>query len=135
MKFDVRAVFAVLALALGSCQGMNGLDSGGMGGMEPPVSNPGSMNGGIGGAGIGNNGMNGNNQISGPNVGLNGQEELANPGATLAPNETQYPIAQGPNGMKCANVQQFTQQYACSISFNMPTPAPSSSPGAKSTAT
>lgn len=139
MKFDVRAVFAASALVLGSCQGMNGLDSGGMGGMEPPVSNPGSMNGSMGGPGIGNNGLNGNgngnNQISGPNVGLNGQEELANPGATLAPNEAQYPIAQGPSGMKCANVQEFNQQFACSISFNMPTPGPSPSPGAKASPT
>jgi hypothetical protein len=133
MRFDARAAFAACALVLGSCQGMNGLDSGGYGGMEPPVSNPGSMNGGIGGnTGGMNNGM--GNQMAGPNVGLNGQEQLANPGATLAPNEAQYPIAQGPSGMKCPVVQEYTQQFMCTVAFNMPTPSPSASPGSKATA-
>jgi hypothetical protein len=132
MKFDARVVFAGLALLLGSCQGMNGLDSG-MGGMEPPVSNTGSINnGGIGG-GM-NNGIGGNNQIAGPNVGANGQETLANPGATLAPNEAQYAISQAPNGMKCPTVQQFMQQFTCTLAFNMPTPNPNASPGASPTA-
>jgi len=132
MWYDARVLFAGLALLLGSCQGMSGLDSGMGGEMAPPVTQPGSMNGNIGGGGI--SGM-GNNQISGPNVGMNGQEQLANPGATLAPNEAQYPIGQGPSGMKCPLVTEFTQQFTCSISFNMPTPAPSSSPGSKATAT
>src|SRR5579863_2707462 len=105
---------------------MSGLDSGmGGGGMEPPVSQPGSMNGGIGGpAGIG--AANGN-QIAGPKVGANGQEQLANPGATLAPNEAQYGIAQGPSGMKCPQVQVYSQTFACNVAFNIPTPAPGSS--------
>ncbi len=77
--------------------------------------------------------MNGGN-IAGPNVGPNGQEELANPGATLAPNEAQYPIAQGPSGMKCPTVLQFNQQYTCTLAFNMPTPSPSASPSGKGTA-
>lgn len=132
MKFDTRVVFAASALILGSCQGA-GFDSGMGGEMSPPVSQPGSMNGG----GIGsNNGLSGGlgNQIAGPNVGANGQEELANPGATLAPNEAQYAISQGPSGMKCPVVQEFNQQYLCSVSFNMPTPSPSASPGSKATA-
>jgi hypothetical protein len=128
---DARAAFAGLALILASCQGQ-GLDSG-MGDMTPPVSQPGSMSqGGMAGA----NGMGGGlgNQMAGPNVGANGQEQLTNPGATLAPNEAQYPIGQGPSGMKCPLVQQFNQQYNCTLAFNMPTPAPKGSPGAKGTA-
>jgi hypothetical protein len=135
MKCDMRAVFAALALILASCQGAS-LDSGmGGGGMEPPVSQPGSMNGG-GMGGFGNNNNNGTNgQMAGPNVGTNGQEELTNPGATLAPNQAQYPISQGPTGMKCPQVLQYTQPYNCSVAFNIPTPspAPSGSAGAKST--
>jgi hypothetical protein len=133
MRWDVRAVFAALALALASCQG-SGFDSGMGGEMEPPVTNPGSMNGGmpnqggLSGGGLGN-------QIAGPNVGPNGQEELTNPGATLAPNQAQYPIAQGPTGMKCPMVTEFNQQFTCTVTFNMPTPSPSPSPGSKSTAT
>ena len=38
-----------------------------------------------------------------------------NLGATLAPNEAQYPIAQGPSGMKCPTVTQFNQQYNCTL--------------------
>jgi hypothetical protein len=134
MTFDVRVVLAACALILASCQG-TGLDSGMGGDMSPPVSQPGSMSqGGMNGGGI--NGIGNNNQMAGPNVGPNGQEELTNPGATLAPNEAQYPIAQGPTGMKCPMVQQFNQTYNCSLSFNMPSPspAPSGSAGAKATA-
>ncbi len=131
MKVDARAVFAALALVLASCQG-SGLDSGmggmgGVGGVEPPVTQPGSiggMNGGYSG------GLNGG-QLAGPTVGPNGREELANPGATLAPNEAQYPIGQGPSGMKCPTVLQFSQQYACSLAFNVPPPP---APGAKGSA-
>jgi hypothetical protein len=137
MRFDARAVFAALALMLASCQGA-GFDSGMGGEMAPPVSQPGSMNGGIGGMNGGGMGgtMPGNNQMAGPALGPNGQEELTNPGATLAPNEAQYPIAQGPSGMKCPLVQEFSQGYDCNLAFNMPaaSPSPSGSPGAKSTA-
>lgn len=137
MKCDARAVFAALALVLASCQG-SGLDSGGMGDMGPPVSQPGS----IGGGGINNN-MNGgpvtSNGMSGPTVGINGQEELSNPGATLAPNEAQYPISQGPAGMKCPSVALYNQQYTCTVAFNIPAPTPTPSggpsPSAKPTAT
>lgn len=136
MRFDARAVFAALAFLLASCQG-SGLDSG-MGDMNPPVSNPGS----IGANGMGN-GMgapiSGSNTggMSGPTIGANGQAELANPGATLAPNEAQYPISQGPTGMKCPNVLVYSQQYGCNVAFNIPspTPAPSGAPSAKPTAT
>jgi hypothetical protein len=124
LKCDARAVFAALALVLASCQG-SGLDSG-MGDMTPPVSQPGAMNaGGINSGGPG--GLNGG--MSGPSVGMNGQEQLANPGATLGPNEAQYPISQGPTGMKCPNVQLFNQQYTCNLAFNMPSPSPGKSPG------
>jgi hypothetical protein len=125
IKCDARAVFAALALVLASCQG-SGLDSG-MGDMAPPVSQPGAMNaGGINSGGPG--GLNGG-AMSGPSVGMNGQEQLANPGATLGPNEAQYPISQGPTGMKCPNVQLFNQQYTCNLAFNMPSPSPGKSPG------
>lgn len=109
MKFDIRVAFAALALALGSCQG---LDSGGMGGggmMGPPVSQPGPM--GTGG------------DMQGPTIGANGQAELTQPGATLAPNQTQFAVADGPSGVKCPVVTLF----ACTVSFNIPTPAPAAS--------
>jgi hypothetical protein len=110
-----------------------------MGGMEPPVSQPGSIGGGMqGGLGGMNGGLNNNNNnMSGPTVGANGQEELSNPGATLAPNEAQYPIAQGPSGMKCPMVQMYNQQFTCNLAFNIPppTPTPSGAPSAKPTAT
>jgi hypothetical protein len=116
MKFDVRVAFAAVALVMGACQG--GLDSGGggmPGMMGPPVSQPGPM--GTGG------------EMQGPAIGANGQAELTVPGSTLAPNESQFAVGDGPNGVKCRLVQQFT----CTVSFNMPTPAPSSSPGSKPT--
>jgi hypothetical protein len=136
MKCDARAVIAALALVLASCSG-SGLDSGmgGMGGdMAPPVSQPGSMAGGNTGGLTG--GVNGQGQMAGPNVGPGGQEQLTNPGATLAPNEAQFPIAQGPTGMKCPAVQQFNQQYECNLAFNMPgaSPSPGGSPNASSSA-
>ena len=115
MKFDIRVAFATIALALGACQG--GLDSGGggmPGMMGPPVSQPGPM--GTGG-------------MQGPTIGANGQAELTVPGSTLAPNESQFAVGDGPNGVKCRLVQQF----ACTVSFNMPTPSPPPSPGSKST--
>ncbi|HEY6486797.1 MAG TPA: hypothetical protein VIX83_10475 [Candidatus Cybelea sp.] len=136
MRLDARAAFGALALVLASCQG-SGLDSGGMGDMTPPVSQPGS----IGANGISNGNMNSNSGaggMAGPTVGMNGQAELANPGATLAPNEAQYPISQGPAGMKCPNVQLLNQQYACNLAFNIPPPSPgpsgSGAPTAKPTA-
>ena len=109
VKFDIRVAFAALALALGSCQG---LDSGGMGGggmMGPPVSQPGPM--GTGG------------DMQGPTIGANGQAELTQPGATLAPNQTQFAVADGPSGVKCPVVTLF----GCTVSFNIPTPAPAAS--------
>lgn len=129
MKLDVRAVFAALVLVLGSCTG-SGLDSG-MGELTPPVSQPGPMSqGGAMGASI-----NGNNNNAGPTIGMNGQEELANPGATMAPNEAQYAVSQGPSGMKCPTVTLLAQQYTCSVAFNMPSPSPSPSGAPKATAT
>jgi len=138
-RLNVPAIFAASALLLSACQGMSGLDSGMGGEMAPPVSQPGSMNGGIGGmnggmnGGLSNGGMNGQ---MGPAVGPNGQEELTNPGATLAPNEAQYPLAQGPTGMKCPLIEQFGQSYNCTVAFNIPppSPAPSGSPKAGATA-
>ena len=128
MKLDVRAVFAALVLVLGSCTG-SGLDSG-MGDLTPPVSQPGPMNqGGAMGANI-----NGNN-IGGPTIGMNGQEELANPGATMAPNEAQYAVSQGPTGMKCPTVTLYGQQYTCNVAFNIPAPTATPSGAPKSTPT
>ncbi|HEX4013451.1 MAG TPA: hypothetical protein VHX17_06090 [Candidatus Cybelea sp.] len=129
MRLDTRAVFGALALVLASCQG-SGLDSG-MGDMTPPVSQPGS----IGAGGMTGGSINGNPNgrlSSGPTIGTNGQAELANPGATLAPNEAQYPLAQGPAGMKCPSVALLNQQYTCNLAFNIPSasPGPSGSPGA-----
>lgn len=137
MRLDARAGFGALALILASCQG-SGLDSG-MGDMAPPVSQPGSIGaGGMPGAGGNLNSNSGAGGASGPTIGMNGQAELANPGATLAPNEAQYPISQGAAGMKCPNVQLFNQLYACNLAFNIPSasPAPGSSgpPTAKPTA-
>jgi hypothetical protein len=118
----LRAACAALVLALAACQG-SGFDSGGMGGMGggmgdmgPPVGNPGPM-GTPGG-------------MQGPELGPNGQPELTLPGATLAPNEAQYPVGDGPTGMKCPQVAIQMQQYTCSISFNLPPPTPTPSPGA-----
>ena len=72
-----------------------------MGDMTPPVSQPGSIGAGGGMAGGGNlNSNSGAGGMSGPTIGMNGQAELANPGATLAPNEAQYPISQGPAGIE-----------------------------------
>lgn len=112
MKFDIRVAFATVALALGACQG--GLDSGGAGmpgQMGPPVQQPGPI---------------GTGEMQGPVIGANGQPELEAPGATLAPNEAQYPVGDGPTGMKCPVVALF----GCTLSFNMPPPSPSPSPGA-----
>lgn len=127
MRCDLRVALAASALILASCQGMgSGLDSGGMGDMAPPVSQPGSMSGG----GLPNNiggGMQG--AMAGPSTGPNGQEQLApSAGATLAPNMAQYPIVQGPSGMKCPTVTQFNTQYGCTIAFNIPSPSASGSP-------
>src|SRR5581483_12305761 len=128
MRLDSRAFLAALALGLASCQG-SGLDSGGMGDMTPPVSQGGGIGGGGGLPGqIGNNGGLGG-AMAGPSTGPNGQEQLApSVGATLAPNMAQYPLSQGPNGMKCPNVVQFNAQYGCSIAFNIPAPSASGSP-------
>ncbi len=127
MKCDARAVFAALALVLASCQG-SGFDNGMGSDMTPPVSQPGSVGGMNGQFG----GMNG--QMAGPTTGPNGKEELANPGATLAPNEAQYPVGQGPSGMKCPTVTQLNAQYGCTLAFNIPAPSPSPSGSAKPTA-
>lgn len=110
MKFDVRVAFAIVALVLGACQG--GLDSGGgmPGMMGPPVSQPGPM---------------GTGEMQGPTINANGQPTLQMPGATLAPNQSQFAVGDAPNGVKCP----LFQQYTCSLSFNMPTPSPPPSPG------
>ena len=111
MKFDIRIAFAAVALTMGACQG-GGFDSGGgmPGMMGPPVQQPGPM---------------GSGEMQGPTIGANGQAELTQPGATLAPNQSQFAVGDGPNGVKCPNFQQ----YSCTLSFNMPTPSPPPSPG------
>ncbi|HVA32710.1 MAG TPA: hypothetical protein VNG31_01095 [Candidatus Baltobacteraceae bacterium] len=118
MNSKIRAAFAALALVLAACQGGFDSGAGGMGGMGgdmgPPVGNPGP----IGAPG----------EMQGPTTGPNGQPELSVPGSTLAPNEAQYPVADGPNGMKCPQVSLQMQQFNCSVSFNLPPPSPSPSP-------
>lgn len=118
MKIDLRVVFAVVALGMAACQG--GLDSGGYGGggLNPPVQQPGPMGSGLSPG-----------EMQGPTIGPNGQPELTVPGATLAPNEAQYPVGQGPSGMKCPTVQVSGQLYQCTLSFNLPPPSPTPSPG------
>lgn len=124
MKLDYRAAFAAIAIALASCQGGFDSGAGGMPGeMGPPVNGQGPL---------GSQGQLGNSVAGGsggPTAGPNGIAELSNPGATLAPNQAQYPVADGPTGMKCPVVQQFE----CTFSFNVPnaspSPAPSGSPG------
>jgi hypothetical protein len=99
------------------------------GDVGPPVANPGQL-------GASPGGMPG--EMQGPQIGPNGQPELTAPGATLAPNEAQYPVGQGPNGMKCPQLSVQMQQFNCTLSFNIPPPSPSPSPGktkAKATAT
>jgi len=116
------AGLASFALALAACQG--GFDNGsGMGGdVGPPVANPGQL-----GASPGMPGQGGDMQ--GPEIGPNGQPELTVPGSTLAPNEAQYPVGQGPAGMKCPQISVQMQQFNCTLSFNIPPPSPSPSPG------
>lgn len=122
MKIDLRIAFAALImLAAAACSGMSGLDSGagGMGGeVAPPVNGQGAF-GQQQGAGA---------NAGGPTAGPNGVAELANPGATLAPNQAQYPVADGPTGMKCPQLSLQGQQYNCTFSFNVPaTPSPGAS--------
>ena len=84
------------------------------GGMGPPVQAPGPMASG---------------EMQGPEIGPNGQPELTMPGATLAPNEAQFPVGDGPSGMKCPPLAISGQQYGCTISFNLPPPSPQPSDG------
>jgi hypothetical protein len=121
MKLDVRAVFATVALALAACSG-SGLDSGagGMGGeVGPPVNGQGQFGQG------GMNGMGASPGAGGPTAGPNGIAELSNPGSTLAPNQAQYPVGDGPTGLKCPQVGGLN----CTFSFNVPA-SPGPSPGA-----
>lgn len=130
MKIDLRIAFAGLVLlAAAACSGMSGLDSGagGMGGeVAPPVNGQGAFGQQ---QGVGSN-------AGGPTAGPNGVAELANPGATLAPNQVQYPVADGPTGMKCPQITLQGQQYNCTFSFNVPaTPSPGASGAPKTKAT
>lgn len=112
-----RAGFGVLIVAaVAACSSMGGLDSGGSG-LEAPVNAQGAL---------GQQQTSGTN-TGGPTAGPNGVAELANPGATLAPNQAQYPVANGPGGLKCPPIVLQGQTYACGFSFNVP-PSPSPSP-------
>ena len=102
--------------AVAACSQMGGLDSGGSG-LGTPVNAQSAF--GQQTAGSANTG--------GPTAGPNGVAELANPGATLAPNQAQYPVANGPSGLKCPPIVLQGQTYACGFSFNVP-PSPSPSP-------
>jgi hypothetical protein len=126
VKIDLRVAFATLALvAVAACSGMSGLDSGagGMGGeVAPPVNGQGALGSQMGG----------NGNAGGPTAGPNGMAELTNPGSTLAPNQAQYPVADGPTGMKCPTITIQGQQYLCNFSFNIPgTPNPNATPAPK----
>ncbi|HTA38459.1 MAG TPA: hypothetical protein VK760_05260, partial [Candidatus Acidoferrales bacterium] len=129
MKIDLRIAFAGLVmLAAAACSGMSGLDSGagGMGGEVAPPVNGQSAFGQQQGAGA---------NAGGPTAGPNGVASLANPGATLAPNQAQYPVADGPTGMKCPPLTLQGQQYNCTFSFNVPaTPSSGASAAPKATA-
>src|SRR5271163_4479526 len=109
MKFDVRVALAAVALLLSACQG-GGFDSGGMGGVGPPVSTQGGQMGAPGqmGGGMGLPGQQGfetpGNEMGAPTAGPFGGATLTAPGHTLAPNQGQYPVANGPTGMKCPEV-------------------------------
>jgi hypothetical protein len=112
-----RAGFsALIVLAVGACSSMGGLGDPGTG-LAPPV-NPQSA--------LGQQQATGANS-GGPTAGPNGVAELANPGSTLAPNQAQYPVANGPSGLKCPQIILQAQAYACGFSFNVP-PSPSPSP-------
>ena len=124
----LRVVLAALALILASCQG-GGLDSGmgGMGGgMEPPVSQPGSMNGGgIGGPKQWQRDVRTRWPVrTSAATGKKNSRILAR---RSRPIEAQYAIAQGPTGMKCPQVLQYNQPYNCNVAFNIPTPSPAPS--------
>ena len=128
MRCDWRVVFAALALSLASCQG-SGLDSGmgGMGGeMMPPVSQGGGVGGGLPGQ------MGGGEcraQWPDPAPVPTVRSSLhPTPARRSLPNVAQYPLAQGPSGMKCPTVTQFNTQYGCTLAFNIPAPSASGSP-------
>jgi hypothetical protein len=115
-----RAGFgALIVLAVAACSSMGGLDSGG--GIAAPINAQ---------SALGEQQTAGANS-GGPTAGPNGVAELANPGATLAPNQAQYPVANGPSGLKCPQIVVQGQAYACAFSFNVPaspSPSPSGSP-------
>jgi hypothetical protein len=121
-----RAGFgALIALAAAACSSMGGLDSGG--GIAAPINAQ---------SALGEQQTAGANS-GGPTAGPNGVAELANPGATLAPNQAQYPVANGPSGLKCPQIIVQGQAYACAFSFNVPaspSPSPSGSPASASSA-
>jgi hypothetical protein len=113
-----RAGFGALAiLAVSACSSMGGLGGDSGGGLTAPVNAQGAFG----------QQQTGNTNAGGPTAGPNGVAELANPGATLAPNQAQYPVANGPSGLKCPPIALQGQTYACGFSFNVP-PSPSPSP-------
>jgi hypothetical protein len=113
-----RAAFGSLVLAaVAACSSMGGLGDPSGGGLTAPVNAQGAF---------GQQQTAGTN-TGGPTPGPNGVAELANPGATLAPNQAQYPVANGPSGLKCPQIVLQGQTYACGFSFNVP-PSPSPSP-------
>jgi len=94
------------------------------GDVGPPIGNPGQLGASPGAMG---------QDMQGPEIGPNGQAALTVPGSTLAPNEAQYPVGQGPSGMKCPQISVQMQQFNCTLSFNIPPPSPSPSPGSAGT--
>jgi hypothetical protein len=118
-----RVAFGALVIAAAAaCSQMGGLDSGG--GIAAPINAQ---------SALGEQQTAGAN-AGGPTAGPNGVAELANPGSTLAPNQAQYPVANGPNGLKCPQIVLQGQTYACGFSFNVPaspSPSPSGSPASE----
>jgi hypothetical protein len=81
-------------------------------------------------AGTGTSGANGANGSNGggPTAGPNGVAQLANPAATLAPNQGRYPISRVAAGMNCPSLTLQNQAYSCTLAFNVPvTPSPAPS--------
>ena len=116
VKIDLRIAFAgLIMVAAAACSGMSGLDSGGPAAwaarsLRRSTDRARSASSRAAGANAG-----------GPTAGPNGVAELANPGATLrAESKSQYPVADGPTGMKCPQLNLQGQQYNCTFSFNVP---------------
>jgi hypothetical protein len=132
LKAGPGFLFAALIVLAAGCSSMGGLDPAnamGMGGAQaagapPNGESPGQQ---VSGGNNGANGANGAN-AGGPTAGPNGIALLANPGATLSPNQARYPISGIAAAMNCPTLTLQGQLYSCTLAFNVPvTPSPASS--------